>query len=269
MAKTTTSATKKTTKKTVKLSALKSAALKKTIVRKSSPLKELKKDLLKSKVKTPAYLSEIYGPIYEDVEISQNLDDNRLWTLATLGYNNKLANAVCDEINYQNKVLQVGATFGHQIEKIAEKIGSYGKFDILDVSAVQIARLKNKFIYNYPELKFLHQDATTPIKDKYDVVVCYMLLHEVPNQTKIRIVNNILNAVRIGGKVVFVDYHNPSRWNPLRYFIRLVNRLYQPFAETLWKTEIKSFADNPSAYNWRKTTYFGKIYQKVVAIRKK
>lgn len=272
MAKTTIAEKEKKTKPAVKTaakSASPKSAAKTSENKKTAAVKTAKKTVSEEKVKTPLYITEIYGPMYEDAEISQNLDDNRLWTLATLGYNNKLANEVCVEVNYQNKVLQMGATYGLQIEKVAEKIGSYGKFDILDVSKVQIDRLKNKFIYSYPEIKFLHQDAALPVAEKYDVVICYMLLHEVPNVTKTKIINNALNSVRVGGKVVFVDYHNPSKWNPLRYFIRMFNRLYQPFAETLWKTEIKSFADNPANFNWRKVTFFGRIYQKVVAVRKR
>ena len=189
--------------------------------------------------------------------------------LATLGYNNKLADSVCDEINYQSYVLQIGATFGKQIEKIAAKIGPYGSFDLIDVSKTQIERCQNKFIYSYPKINLLHQDAAEAINGSYDVVVCYMLLHEVPDPTKHKIVENALRAVKVGGKAVFIDYHNPSEWHPLKYIIRAFNRLYQPFAESLWKNEIKSFADNSQDYTWKKTLFFGRAYQKVVATRKK
>lgn len=240
----------------------------KKVITKEKPEKFSKKALSKE-IPLPAYIKEIYAPIYEDMEISQNLDDNRFWTLVTLGYNNKLADSVCDEINYQNSVLQIGATFGKQIEKVATKIGPYGSFDLMDVSKTQIKRCENKFIYPYPKIELLYQDATEAIKGNYDVVICYMLLHEVPDPTKHKIVMNALNAVKVGGKVVFVDYHNPSKWHPLKYFIRLFNRLYQPFAESLWKNEIRSFADNAQNYTWKKTLFFGRTYQKVVATRKK
>ena len=254
--------TKKTTEKSPEKK-------RKTSVKKSSETTRSSVRKSKNDVVLPAYIKEVYAPIYENMETSQNLDDNRFWTLLTLGYNNKLADSVCDEINYQSSVLQIGATFGKQIEKVASKIGPYGSYDIIDVSKTQIERCQNKFIYPYPEIGLINKDATEPFDGNYDVIICYMLLHEIPEQAKHKIVNNALNAIRKGGKVIFVDYHNPSQCHLLKYVVRLFNRLYQPFAESLWKNEIRSFADNPDNYTWKKTLFFGKMYQKLVATRKK
>jgi len=233
----------------------------------------IKKDAKTSERKSvdlPAYIREIYAPIYLNKQNSKDFDDNRLLTLLTLGYNNKLANSVCDEINYQNSVLQIGATFGKQIEKVLTKIGPYGSFDLIDVSKVQIERCQNKFIYSFPKIEFLQQDAAEePIKGNYDVVICYMLLHEVPDPTKYKIVENALKAINAGGKVIFIDYHLPMDFHPLKYLIRAFNRLYQPFAESLWKNEIRNYAENPEKYTWKKTLFFGDVYQKVVVTRKK
>lgn len=266
-------ATKTMVKKTT---AVKKAVAKKTTTKKTAEKKVIAKKTISagvirkttSEVKLPAYIKEIYPRLYEDAEISQNFDDNRFWTLVTLGYNNKLANSLCDEIGYQNSVLQIGATFGKQIEKVAMKTGPYGLYDIIDVSKTQVERCRNKYIYRYPAVNFIHADAAVGISGKYDVVVCYMLLHEVPDPTKRKIVNNVLGALKTGGKAVFIDYHNPSKMNPLRYFVRIFNRLYQPFAESLWKNDIKDFAENAKEYSWKKTLFFGCMYQKLVVKRK-
>ena len=259
-------------KATIKTTNQKASATRKTAVKKAPVSAPKTKDsspvnAVSSEVQLPAYVKEVYGYIYEDQEVSRNLDDNRFGTLFTLGYNNKLAKAVCREVNYPSSVLQVGATFGNQIDKIASKIGQYGSYDIIDVSKTQIERCRNKFIYEYPKINFILQDATSPIEKKYDCVVCYMLLHEVPDPTKHKIVNNILSAINTNGKVIFVDYHAPSKWHPLRYIVKAVNRLYQPFAESLWNHEIKDFAENPNDYVWRKSLYFGKMYQRVVVTK--
>ena len=53
----------------------------------------------------------------------------------------------------------------------------------------------------------------------------------------------------------------------LRFLIKPFNRLYQPFAESMWEKSIDSYANDRDHFIWRKKTYFGKMYQKVVAIR--
>ncbi len=275
---------KKNTAKTksVKITSAKKNDFSTIITRRKTTIKDIAESVIKSAKKksssktsrkitndVPAYINELYAPMYLNAEISNNLDDNRLWTLATFGYNNKLANAVCEEINYQSSVLQIGATFGKQIDKIIEKIGPYGSLDILDVTPTQIDRCQNKFIYQHPKINFIQQNAANPIEKKYDAVVCYMLLHEVPLATKHDIINNILNALNPNGKVIFIDYHNPVNYHPFRYLAKIFNRLYQPFAEVLWKKEIHSFVENPDDFTWEKSLYFGQFYQKVVVKTKK
>lgn len=68
-----------------------------------------------------------------------------------------------------------------------------------------------------------------------------MLLHELPPLTRTRVIDNILKALKPGGKAVFIDYHQPSSYHPLKYIIRTINRLYQPFAESLWKIPSKAW----------------------------
>ena len=41
----------------------------------------------------------------------------------------------------------------------------------------------------------------------------------------------------------------------------------EPYAKGLWRREIAEIAGNDSRFAWRKETYFGGLYQKVVATR--
>ena len=227
----------------------------------------MKYNLVKSSkaVKTPAYVKEIYGPIYENIKVSRFLDDERIVTLMTFWQQNKLVADLVNEISTNSKVLQIGCTFGKQIEAVADKIGAYGKYTIVDVCEKQLERCKSKLIYQ--KIDFQSYDGSKPFSEKYDTVICYMLLHELPPTTKSKVINNVLNCVEEGGKVIFVDYHNPSKWNVLRYIIKPFNRLYQPFAESMWKQGIESYATYKEHFLWRKKTYFGKMYQKMVAVR--
>ncbi len=227
----------------------------------------MKYNLVKSSkaTKTPAYMKVIYGKIYDNEKISRFLDDDRIVSFLSLGQQKHMIDDVVKEISTNSRVLQMGCTFGRQIEAVAEKVGIYGKYVVADVNEKQIERCKSKIIYQ--KVNFRSQDVSKAFSEKYDTVICYMLLHELPLKTRAKVINNALNCVDEGGKVIFVDYNKPSRWNLLRFIIKPFNRLYQPFAESLWDTSIDNYAEYKEHFVWRKKTYFGKMYQKTVAIR--
>ncbi len=220
------------------------------------------------KIALPKYLTAIYGKIYENPKVSNFLDNARLLKVLTLGNSSRLTDALLKELHSNQKILQIGATFGDQIEQTADRIGHHGKYDLIDISETQLKRAEEKYKYLYSNMRFLHFDGREPIGEKYDVVIVYMLLHELPILSKIRVVNAALNSTNESGKVIFIDYYNPLKWHPLRYVVRMFNRLYQPFAEKLWDREIHTFADKKTNFFWRKKTYFGDMYQKAVASRK-
>lgn len=216
-------------------------------------------------VKVPAYVHEIYGGIYENEKICRYLDDERISNAMTWGFQNVLVADLVKEICVNSKVLQIGCTFGRQIEAVAEKIGAYGKYKIIDVCPQQIERCRSKAIYQ--TIDFQLHNGSRRLTEKFDTVICYMLLHELPPFTKTKIINAALNSVEEGGKVIFIDYHRPSKWNLLRFLLKPFNRLYQPFAESMWKFDIEDYATYREHFSWRKKTYAGKMYQKLVAVR--
>ena len=179
-----------------------------------------------------------------------------------------MTNALLKEIYPGAKVLQLGCTFGRQMEETATKIGAYGIYDVLDISNIQLKRCKEKFGNYYSQVRYIQQNANTPVKKNYDMVVLYMLLHEVPHRQKAKIFQAALDSLKEGGKVIIIDYHKPAIWHPLRWPVKLFNRLYQPFAEILWDREVDTFVKDKSKYIWKKTLYFGGFYQKMVVQKK-
>jgi ubiquinone/menaquinone biosynthesis C-methylase UbiE len=77
-----------------------------------------------------------------------------------------------------------------------------------------------------------------------------------------------LRVVKPGGKVIVVDYHQPSRWHPMRSLMRLVFARLEPYAMDLWQHPITEFLP-PQAQlaSLSKRTYFGGLYQKLVLVR--
>ena len=162
--------------------------------------------------------------------------------------------------------MQAACVYGDISIKLAEAVGPEGRFDIADVALVQVENARRK-LKDYPQVTVHHANVMQLDSGSYDVVCCYFLLHEVPDNHKEDVINTLLDKVEPGGKVVFVDYHKPHWAHPLKPITSFVFDTLEPFAKGLWKREIREIAEQPDRFAWRKETYFGGLFQKVVAER--
>lgn len=214
----------------------------------------------------PAYITELYPLLYKNKKWARFFDDNRVQAVLTFGFYRKILEDMLEDIGTNSSVLQVGCTFGNQIEKTAEKIGKYGEYTVIDVIKSETERVSQKIHGQKIDIEI--QDARKPFSRKYDTVLCWMLLHELPIASREKVINNVLDSVRDGGRAIFVDYNQPTDWNLLRFILKPFNRLFFPFTESLWKTPIKNYAKKSTHFAWYKKTYGSGMYQKVVAVRR-
>jgi SAM-dependent methyltransferase len=163
-------------------------------------------------------------------------------------------------------VLHVAHVYGRLIPEVAAQVGHSGQLDVIDVVPLQAALCRRK-LRGFPQAHVRIADAAQPGDGVYDAVTCFFLLHEIPDERKLAVVDALLARVVPGGKVVFIDYHEPARWHPLRGPMRCLMNWLEPFAESLWRHEIAEFASIPGDYRWQKQTLFGGLYQKTVAYR--
>ena len=56
--------------------------------------------------------------------------------------------------------------------------------------------------------------------------------------------------------------------HPLTWTMNLVFNVLEPFAKDLWFNEIAGYGSRSEEFVWSKQTYFGSLYQKVVAERR-
>jgi len=215
----------------------------------------------------PPYIKNIYSWLYLNPVLYNVLDNFLLLDLLTLGYHHILSEEVKKEITPHTHILQIGATLGCQIDKVYSSVGMLGSYTIIDVVPKILEMCREKHLDQ--RINFVQANAARTIKGEYDTIICYMLLHELPPYTRTMVLNNIIKSLKPGGKAIFIDYRLPSSYNPLKYFIRAINRLYQPFAESLWKKAIKDLAPHAETCTWSQQSYFGGVYQKVVATKNK
>ncbi len=214
----------------------------------------------------PDYLRDTYHWAYLS-RAGRAVFDRRTMVCAILwGNARRLMADAAAEFERGARVLQTACVYGDFSARLAEQVGPDGRLEVIDVAPMQVANCRRK-LAAYPQVKLRVADTATHEGKGYDGVCCFFLLHEVPEDYKQRIVDRVLGSLRAGGKAVFVDYHGPHRWHPLRGPMSVVFRLLEPFALTLWEREIASYATQADGYAWSKQTYFGGLYQKTVAIR--
>ena len=214
----------------------------------------------------PGYMIETYNWAYVDPRNVALLDrnivvDTILWTNRV-----KLMNASHCEFRAGQKVLQAAHVYGTFTPELAKVVGPDGRLDVIDVVPVQVEHGRRK-LAPYPQARIWLGDAATPPEESYDAVSCYFLLHEMPDDYKLNVVNALLERVEPGGKVVWIDYHKPSNWFPLKAFMYFIFHWLEPYAFGVLDKEIRDYARNADRFGWRKETYFGGLYQKVVAER--
>lgn len=245
----------------VKRESLQGAAISPVRVRPTQPL------FFDASPAIPNYLRDTYYWCYLNPRNVKLLDHE--WVVKTILWrqHHRLARAATAEIEPGQHVLQTACVYGDFSIALAEHIGPEGKLEVLDVAEVQVQNCRRK-LAQYAHAVVRHQDVLTLRGETFDVVCCYFLMHEMPDDYRRGVAAALLKCVRPGGKVVFVDYHKPHWAHPLKLITSLVFDTLEPFAKGLWHEEIADFAGNDDNFEWRKETYFGGLFQKVVATRK-
>ncbi len=214
----------------------------------------------------PAYLSETYTWAYLSKLGCAVFDRQPVVSAILWGNARRLIRSVTAELQPGWQVLQPACVYGTFSADVAAALGPDGRLDVTDIAPIQVSLTRRK-LAGVPQASVELWDAAESGRGPYDAVTCFFLLHEVPEDYKGRIVDALLGSVRRGGKVVFVDYHRPSGAHPLRPVMAAVFGALEPFATALWTREIRTYASQDDAFAWRKETFFGGMYQKVVAER--
>lgn len=220
----------------------------------------------------PVYLKETYSWAYIHPKAVKFFERQWLVNLILFGNFARLRNTVLDEIGdtVDGNMLQVACVYGDFSTKLAQRLTPKAHLDIVDIVPIQLSNTYKK-IKQYDNVTLCHQNSTAlNFPDgSYDNVVVFFLLHEQPVEVRKQTLREALRVTKPGGKLIFVDYHRPSYFNPFRYFIYPILHFLEPFALDMWKQEIISWLpkeQHPTEI--KKETYFGGLYQKVVMIPK-
>jgi SAM-dependent methyltransferase len=216
----------------------------------------------------PNYLRDVYGWDYLTPWSAELFD--RQWVVQAILWGNaqKLIGDVLAEVRPGDKVFQPAAVYGDFSRQLARRVGRQGRLDVRDIAPLQVDLTRRK-LAGLPHARVALGDAAAPDPGQFDAVTCFFLLHEVPDDVKLRVTAAMLELVRPGGKAIFVDYHRPQPWHPLKQVMVRIFKWLEPFALSMWSKDIEELAGGQAkSFIWRKRTRFGGLYQTVVAERR-
>lgn len=217
----------------------------------------------------PDYLQDTYWWAYLHPKSFWFFEREWVVNLILWGNMKKLTNAVLDDMTFQSpgSVLQVACVYGDFSNRLASHLAqSDSRLSVVDVAPIQIDNIKKK-LAAHDNVSVHHQDSTCMSfpDDSFDETVVFFLLHEQPEDARRKTVTEALRVTKPGGRVVFVDYHGPKRSNPMRYVMKPILTLLEPFAMDLWHDELPAFMpDGLNTGQIDSRFYFGGLYQKVV-----
>jgi len=128
---------------------------------------------------------------------------------------------VLDEMAPGQRVLQAACVYGEFSTHLAKFLGPDGRLDVVDVAPIQAENSRRK-LAPMANSRVRIADAADPGGGDYDTVVSFLLLHEVPDDYKRRVIDGLLARIGDKGRVVFIDYHKPVWWHTLKPLMSLI-----------------------------------------------
>jgi ubiquinone/menaquinone biosynthesis C-methylase UbiE len=220
----------------------------------------------------PYYLKTHYWWAYVHPRAVKIFERQWLTNLILWGNYGRLRDAALGELgeSLPGRTLQVACVYGDLTIRLSERVAAgRGTVDVVDVLPVQLDNLRRKLPADAP-VRLLRMDSThlAAADARYDRALVFFLLHEQPVHDRERTLSEVMRVVRPGGTVVIVDYALPRWWHPLRYLWRPLLATLEPFALDLWRREVADLLRGARTIrHLRKQSYFGGLYQKVVATR--
>ena len=217
----------------------------------------------------PDYLQDTYWWAYLHPKSFYFFEREWVVNLILWGNMKKLTHAVLDEMDLppQSRVLQVACVYGDFSNRLATRLGEMqAQLNVVDVAPIQIDNIRKK-LKDHDNVAIHHQDSTCMSfpDDSFEETVVFFLLHEQPEDARRKTVAEAIRVTKPGGRVIFVDYHGPSKSNPMRYVMKPILTMLEPFAMDLWREELPAFMPaDIKAEKLSSRFYFGGLYQKVV-----
>lgn len=213
----------------------------------------------------PNYLEQTYWWAYVHPNAVYVFERQWLVNLILWGNFNRLRDAALEMLGTQldGRNLQIACVYGNLTAKLRERLTADAELHIVDILPVQLENLTRKLPAD-SRIKLIHADsAHLPMESSsYDRALLFFLLHEMPEDVRRKTIAEALRMLKPGGQLVIVDYHQPSKLNPLYWPMQGILRTLEPYAMDLWRQPIDSWLPADVALaDVQRSTAFGGLYQ--------
>ena len=222
-------------------------------------------------VAIPAYLETNYWWAYVRPRAVRLLDRPWLINLYLFGKYRTLRDEVLREfgLTIPGRTLQISCCYGELTPRLFERVKrGGGTLDVIDVLPVQLENLGRKLPRGVSATLHQMDAAALDFPDaSFDQVLLFFLLHEEPQEYREKTMREALRVLKPCGKIIVADYGAPHARHPLRYLLLPFLGWLEPTAHELWNREFVELLPNEMCGRaWRKTSYFGGLYQMLVSI---
>jgi ubiquinone/menaquinone biosynthesis C-methylase UbiE len=187
------------------------------------------------------------------------------------GNYNRLRSAVLEQFgrSLTGKTLQIACAYGDITPLMVDRMDATARLDVVDILPVQLGNLAAKIGSN-PQVSLHCMDATDLAFDdaRFDQVLSFFLLHEQPADVRRRTLAEAVRVLRLGGRLIVLDYSMPQWWNPMRYFWKPILKRLEPFAGDLFDQGLMAWLpQQPDLVIEKNQSCFGGLFQLVVMKR--
>lgn len=146
------------------------------------------------------------------------------------------------------KTLQIAAVYGELTPKIAEKVD---QLHLMDAAGVQLRAATRKLaaIGRSAYLARMHAENLDYASDSFDTSLMFLLLHELPPESRRASLAEALRVTRPGGRLVIAEYgefrkrHFLHRFAPMRWILTTA----EPFLGGFWNENLVDVIDECAA----------------------
>lgn len=137
----------------------------------------------------------------------------------------------------QSRLLQLTCVYGKLTPQLVEASG--GIVDLCDVAGAQL-RLARRKVDGRVRLARMNAESLAYANDSFDQIVLFFLFHEMPQQARQHVYDEMARVLKPGGSVLITEYGNTPSRHPLHWFwpTRWVLGRLEPFLPEFWQEDV-------------------------------
>lgn len=202
----------------------------------------------------PAYLVRHYWWAYIWRPLVWFFDHQPIINTIVFGQYRKLTDSTLRLVGGETAgdTLLIAAAYGNLIPRLATSLAGQ-PLTVIDVAPIQLERARNKLdkvgLADRVRLRRMNAEWLAFADDSHDTSLFFLLLHELPDEARRRVVAEALRVTRPGGHLVLAEYGELTRthWFHRLAPLRWIFGTAEPFLPSLWRQDLDALLAEQAA----------------------